>query len=105
MADDELLSVLQKQGLEFLNSFSLPNSNPGKRKRATDDGNLTNKVSKVAQDGEESDSQDEWLGISRHSPMLGESNSLGERSGENDDDGRSPNTSLSPSIFMLLIRI
>lgn len=105
MADDELLRVLQRQGLEFLNSFSLPNPNQKKRKRAIDDDNLTNKVSRAAQDGEESDSQDEWSGISGHSPMLGESNSPGETSGRNDNDGRFPNTSLSPSIFTLLIRI
>jgi len=83
MANDELLNILQIQGQEFLNSF-LPNPNQKKRKRAGDVGSLKNKFSKVTQNEE---SEEEWLGFSRHSLILGENNSPEESSGENGDEG------------------
>jgi hypothetical protein len=90
-AEQDLLNILQAQGLQFLDSFSLPNSNQKKRKRGGDHDKRKDKVSKVDQDKE---FEEEWLGFS--GPLRAESSSSEESGGEDHDEGRPMNASYLP---------
>jgi hypothetical protein len=86
MADHDregLLNILETQGRQFLNSFSLLNSFQTKRKRTDDDGKGKGKVSKVTQDEE----SEEWLGFGKDIFVCS-----GSEDGGGEDDGQSLNS-------------
>lgn len=56
---EELLNILQVQGQQFLDSFSIPDFSRKKRKRTEDRSKGKRKVIKISRDDHDSDSDEE----------------------------------------------
>jgi len=99
--DQELLTILQAQGQQFLASFSLPEFSQKKRKRTDNGGKGKNKVSKVVED----ESVEEWLGFGSEPSPFDDKNSSEGSSDEDFDEGLKRDQFILVQFYTLLCRI
>ncbi|KXN83704.1 hypothetical protein AN958_00845 [Leucoagaricus sp. SymC.cos] len=90
--DNELLSILEAHGQQFLQSFNLPASIRTTKHKATDSNDKQSPLKRVRLSGDESSSEEEWGGIKIQENAFSEEGSdseidLEDPECDQDDDG------------------
>ncbi|KAK7061649.1 hypothetical protein R3P38DRAFT_2830727 [Favolaschia claudopus] len=98
-SDQHLLQILNAHGQDFLNSFALPASALGTKRKSTEGSSRPAKVPKLQPESDDDEEEEEWTGIQAESSESGDESEPGSDFEQEDDEFTSAPSSSKVVVF------